>query len=113
MARPCAARARTKARRPRVVSGGFLLCCKALGRPLRRRGRAVGQFEFQLVTRADKLPWMSCQKKCTLFCTRFCTDFCTEKPLCFQPGDFRAKFLQTVRKLGRVKLRGTAGQEKR
>jgi len=34
MARPCAA-----------SFGRFLLCCKALGRPLRCRERAVGQFE--------------------------------------------------------------------
>src|ERR1035437_655824 len=61
MVRPCAARARTKARRSRVK------------------------------TIADSQPK-------THF--SFAPDFCTEKPQYFQSADFRAKFLQTVWKVG-------------
>jgi hypothetical protein len=52
--------------------------------------------------KADHCPQNAARRRTEVNALCFTPDLCMEKPQCFQAGDFRAKFLQTVWKRRRI-----------
>jgi hypothetical protein len=80
------------------VAAPVLVCqyCRASGHPARDLGSSNEE--------GGSLPAMqnAARRRTEVNALCFAPDFCTEKPQCFQAGDFRAKFLQTVWKRRRI-----------